>query len=160
MKAQVWWVGLLRALFPKKTISFNKWVEIKMFWRECPRSPLPPVGGSLRAHVRYFGENPMGTCICSQERAEGSQNATARPSGRQLHHTLLCVTYQYDIMIVLSTSNTLLEGCCDRLTVEIAANKDEAIGARFVCLPAASHAVVRGADTHEHMHTLEHIPCV
>ena len=60
-----------------------------MFWRECPRSPLPPVGGSLRAHVRYFGENPMGTCVCSQERAEGSQNATARPSGRQLHHTQL-----------------------------------------------------------------------
>ena len=60
-----------------------------MLWPECPRSrsPLPPVGGSLRAHVRYFGENPMGTCVCSQERAEGSQNATARPSGRQLHHT-------------------------------------------------------------------------
>ena len=30
----------------------------------------------------------MVTCVCSQERAEGSQNATARPSGRQLHHTL------------------------------------------------------------------------
>ena len=53
-----------------------------MFWRECPRSPLPPVGGSLRAHVRYLGENPMGTCVCSQERAEGSQTLTARPSGR------------------------------------------------------------------------------
>ena len=31
-----------------------------MFWRECPRSPLPPVGGSLRAHVRYFGGKPNG----------------------------------------------------------------------------------------------------
>ena len=48
----------------------------------------PPSGrGLTKVHVRYFGENPMGTCVCSQERAEGSQNATARPSGRQLHHT-------------------------------------------------------------------------
>ena len=72
-----------------------------MVWSGSSRSPLPSVRGSSGHSQGDWGITHMGTCVCSQERAEGSQTLTARPSGRDsithyndLRHIVTCSKVQ------------------------------------------------------------------
>ena len=80
---------VIKGPFSKKKLFLLMMYRNKDVLARMPPFAPPSGRGLTKVHVRYLGENPMGTCVCSQERAKGSQNATARPSGRQLHHTLL-----------------------------------------------------------------------